>query len=198
MNKLTPQDLWPLETYARRRGDFRARVMAHKRDRQLMLGDHLRLLFEDRTTVQYQIQEMLRIEKLFEEAEILDELNAYNPLIPDGSNWKATLMIEIADVPERRRRLQAMVAVEHRVWMQVGTLEPVFAIADEDMERSTDEKTSSVHFLRFELTPAMLSAAAKGRALHAGVDHPACRIGPLEVGDALRRELVSDLVSLTH
>ncbi len=198
MNKLTPQDLWPLEVYARKRGDFRSRVMAHKRDRQLVLGEQLRLLFEDRTTVHYQIQEMLRIEKLFEEADIRDELSAYNPLIPDGSNWKATLMIEISDVTERRRRLQEMVGVEHRVWLQVGTLEPVFAIADEDMERSTGEKTSSVHFLRFELSPAMLIAAARGRVLHAGVDHPACRIGPQKVSEALRRELVGDLTLLTH
>jgi hypothetical protein len=193
MDKLTPQDLWPLETYARMRGDFRARVMAHKRDRQLLLGEHLRLLFEDRTTVQYQVQEMLRIEKLFEEAEIRDELDAYNPLIPDGSNWKATLMIEIADVPERRRRLQAMVGVEHRVWIQVGTLEPVFAIADEDMERSNEEKTSSVHFLRFELTPAMRSAATRGRALHAGVDHPACSIAGQLIDLGLQRALQGDL-----
>ncbi len=193
MDKLTPQDLWPLETYARMRGDFRARVMAHKRDRELLLGEHLRLLFEDRTTVQYQVQEMLRIEKLFEEAEIRDELDAYNPLIPDGSNWKATLMIEIADVPERRRRLQAMVGVEHRVWMQVGTLEPVFAIADEDMERSNEEKTSSVHFLRFELSPAMLNAAVRGRALHAGVDHPACNIAGQLLDSGLQRALQGDL-----
>lgn len=193
MDKLTPQDLWPLETYARMRGDFRARVMAHKRGRQLKLGEHLRLLFEDRMTVQYQIQEMLRIEKLFEEAEILDELNAYNPLIPDGSNWKATLMIEISDVPERRRRLQEMVGIEHRVWMQVGSLDRVFAIADEDMDRSTEEKTSSVHFLRFELSRAMVAGALEGMELQAGVDHPACHITGQVLDAGLQIALQGDL-----
>ena len=193
MDKLTPQDLWPLETYARMRSDFRARVMAHKRDRQLKLGEHLRLLFEDRTTVKYQIQEMLRIEKLFEEAEILDELNAYNPLIPDGSNWKATLMIEISDVPERRRRLQEMVGIEHRVWMQVGSLDKVFAIADEDMDRSTEDKTSSVHFLRFELSRAMVAGALEGMALQAGVDHPACHIAGQVLDAGLQTALQGDL-----
>lgn len=197
MDKLTPQDLWPLETYARKRSEFRARVMAHKRSRQLMLGAHLRLLFEDRTTVQYQVQEMLRIEKLFEEADILDELDAYNPLIPDGANWKATLMIEFTDVAERRRRLQEMVGIEHRVWMQVDEQSRVFAIADEDMERSTEDKTSSVHFLRFELSGAMLSALAGGAAVQAGVDHPGCHLAGQPLAAKLQAALLGDL-TLPH
>ena len=198
MDKLTPQDLWSLETYARKRSEFRARVMAHKRGRLLMLGEHLRLLFEDRTTVHYQVQEMLRIEKLFEEADIRDELDAYNPLIPDGANWKATLMIEFIDVAERRRRLQEMVGIEHRVWMQVDELPRVFAIADEDMERSTEDKTSSVHFLRFELTPDMVAAACAGTPVSAGIDHPAYSAEATKLSPALREALVGDLAPVTH
>ncbi len=194
MNKLTHADLWPLEIYARRRSEFRAQVMAHKRSRQLMLGENLRLLFEDRTTVQYQIQEMLRIEKLFEEAEIQDELDAYNPLIPDGANWKATLMIEFTDVPERRQRLRDMVGIEHRIWLQAGEFDRVFAIADEDMDRSTEDKTSSVHFLRFELSKDMVAAVAAGDAVRAGVDHPACLIDAQPLDAALRDALAQDLL----
>jgi hypothetical protein len=198
MSKLTREDLWSLEEYSVKRPDFRTEVLAHKKNRQLQLSDNARLLFEDTLTLRYQIQEMLRIEKLFEEAEILDELNAYNPLIPDGSNWKATLMIEISEVPERRRRLQEMVGIEHRVWMQVGSLERVFAIADEDMDRSTEDKTSSVHFLRFELSQPMVAGALKGMALHAGVDHPACHLEPTRVSEELRRALAGDRTPVAH
>lgn len=195
MNKLTRDDLWPLEHYAQRRAEFRAEVMAHKRNRQLQLGDHLRLCFEDRTTIQYQIQEMLRVEKLFEPGEIQDELDAYNPLIPDGANWKATMMIEYADVEERRQRLGQLVDIEHRVWLQVGELARVFPIADEDLERSTPDKTSSVHFLRFELTPEMVEAVRSGAAIHAGVDHPAYPVESAEIDARLRASLAGDLTA---
>ncbi|MFC6669307.1 DUF3501 family protein [Marinobacterium aestuariivivens] len=198
MTKLTPDDLWSLETYARRRAEFRAEVMSHKRNRQLMLGEHVRLFFEDRTTIQYQIQEMLRVEKLFEVQEIQDELDAYNPLIPDGSNWKATMMIEFTDVEERHRRLAEMVGIEHRVWMRVGDLDRVTPIADEDMERSTEDKTSSVHFLRFELTPEMVGAACAGAKVTAGIGHPAYRVEATELSPALRDALVGDLAPVTH
>ncbi|NVK40044.1 MAG: DUF3501 family protein [Oceanospirillaceae bacterium] len=198
MTKLTRDDLWSLEVYAQRRNEFRTEAMAHKRLRQLLLGEHLRLFFEDRTTIRYQIQEMLRVEKLFEAQEIQDELDAYNPLIPDGANWKATMMIEYTDVAERRRRLAELVGVEQRVWLQVGDLDRITPIADEDMERSTDDKTSSVHFLRFELTPEMVGAACAGAPISAGVDHPAYNIGPEEVNEELRKALVSDLKPVAH
>jgi len=171
MNKLTRQDLYSLEAYAEARNDFRARVMAHKKNRRVPLGPILTLYFEDRLTMQYQIQEMLRAERIFEAAGIMEELDAYNPLIPDGSNWKATLMIEVPDVDERRAVLAQLVGVESQVWMRVEGFAPVFAIADEDMERETEEKTSSVHFLRFELMPDMIAAVHQGRALGAGVSH---------------------------
>lgn len=198
MTKLTRDDLWSLEVYAQRRNEFRLEAMAHKRVRQLVLGEHLRLFFEDRTTIRYQIQEMLRVEKLFEAQEIQDELDAYNPLIPDGANWKATMMIEYTDVDERRRRLAELVGVEHRVWLQVGDLDRIMPIADEDMERSTEDKTSSVHFLRFELTPEMVGAACAGAPISAGVDHPAYSVGPAEVNEELRKALVSDLKPVAH
>lgn len=193
MDKLAPADLYSLEEYARHREEFRARVLEHKRHRRVHLGEHLTLCFEDRLTMQYQVQEMLRVERIFEAEGIQDELEAYNPLIPDGSNWKATLLIEFPDSDERARRLAQLVGIEHRVWVQVGELPPVSAIADEDLERSTEEKTSSVHFLRFELAPAMIDALKDGAGLRAGVDHPRYAARVEDVPDAVRESLIADL-----
>jgi len=193
VNKLSADDLWTLEDYARRRDEFRREVMAHKRDRQVVLGEHARLLFEDRTTIRYQVQEMLRVERIFEREGIQDELEAYNPLIPDGSNWKATFLLEYADVDERRQATVDLVGIEDRVWVQVEGCEPVYAIADEDMERDTPEKTSTVHFLRFELDPAMAGRAREGAALAMGIDHPHYRETLNPVPPAVRDSLAGDL-----
>lgn len=191
--KLTRDDLFSLEKYAEVRVDFRARVIAHKKHRQVRIGEWATLYFEDRLTMQYQIQEMLRVERIFEAAGIQDELDAYNPLIPDGSNWKATFMIEVPDPEERKRVLAGLVGIEDRIWVKVGDCEPVYAIADEDMERETEEKTSSVHFLRFELAPAMVAAAKQGAAIGMGIDHPGYRHEIAAVADGVRAALVADL-----
>ena len=193
MKKLTRQDLYPLETYAGMRAEFRARVMAHKKDRQVEIGPHATLYFEDSLTMQYQVQEMLRVERIFEAAGIEEELEAYNPLIPDGSNLKATFMLEYADLAERQQALARMVSIEDRVWLRVEGFDAVWAVADEDLERATAEKTSSVHFLRFELTPAMATAAKQGACLGMGIDHPAYRHGVEAVADSVRRALAADL-----
>lgn len=193
MNKLDLDDLYSLEEYARNRDEFRARVMEHKRHRRLHLGDHVTLCFEDRLTIRYQVQEMLRAERIFEADGIQAELDAYNPLIPEGNNWKATMLIEYPEVAERERELQRLVGIEHRVWMQVGDHEPVAAIADEDLERSTESKTSAVHFLRFELSPEMVAALKDGAPLRAGVDHPAYSLRLEAVPELLRESLVADL-----
>ena len=190
---LTRSDLLSLEAYARERNAFRQRVIAHKKDRQVQLGEHLHLLFEDRLTIHYQIQEMLRAERIFEGAGIDDELAAYNPLIPDGDNWKATMLIEYPDVDQRRAALGRLVGVEDRVWTRVGGGQRVFAIADEDLERSTEDKTSSVHFLRFQLTPAMVAAARAGAAIAFGVDHPHLKESRDPVAEATRATLAADL-----
>ena len=193
MNKLTKEDLFRLEKYSEMRGDFRARVMAHKKNRNLGVGSNARLYFEDALTMQYQIQEMLRVERIFEAAGIQDELDAYNPLIPDGCNWKATFMMEYPDVEERRRMLAQLKGIEQRVWVQVADFERVYAIADEDLEREDEEKTSSVHFLRFELSPEMAAAVKAGAAVSAGIDHAnyshAVEPVPQNVRDALARDL---------
>ena len=173
MPTLSRADLWSLEEYAERRPTFRHEVMAHKKNRQVALGEHARLYFEDSLTIKYQIQEMLRIEKVFEAAGINEELEAYNPLIPDGHNWKATFMVEYADPGERARRLAELIGIEDKVWLQVQDCERVYPIADEDLERANETKTSSVHFLRFELTPAMIAAVKQGADILAGIDHPA-------------------------
>ena len=169
--KLSVDDLYSLEDYAARRAEFRKQVMAHKKHRTVELGRHARLLFEDGMTIQYQVQEMLRAERIFEQAEIQDELDAYNPLVPDGRNLKATLMLEYTDVEERRSALAGLVGVEDRTWVQVEGFERVYAIADEDMDRETEEKTSSVHFLRFELSDDMVGALREGNAMAVGIDH---------------------------
>jgi len=162
-----------LEQYAAERAAFRAQVMAHKKDRQVAIGPNATLYFEDRLTVQYQVQEMLRIERIFEPQEIEAELAAYNPLIPDGSNWKATFMLEFPEVEERRVALAAMIGIEDRVWVQVDGHAKVYGIADEDLERANADKTSAVHFLRFELDPASAAALREGAGVAMGMDHPA-------------------------
>jgi hypothetical protein len=191
--RLRPEDLFSLEQYAKQRPEFRPKVIAHKRNRTLQCGPNATWCFEDRLTVQYQVQEMLRIERIFEAEGIADELAAYNPLIPDGSNWKVTLLIEFPEVEERRVALARMKGIEDRCWVQVAGHERVFAVADEDLERENEEKTSSVHFLRFELTPAMVAAAKGGAAISIGMDHEAYRhvIDPLPA--AAREALVRDL-----
>jgi hypothetical protein len=172
MNKLTRNELWKLEDYARERAAFRARVLAHKKTRTIHLGAHLTLMFEDRMTVQYQVQEMLRIERIFEADAIDEELGSYNPLIPDGTNLKATMLIEYADVDERRRELEKLCGVEHLIAIRVGDDKPVVAIADEDLDRSNETKTSAVHFLRFELSPGQIARLRSGAALAFEVSHP--------------------------
>ena len=182
-----------LEAYAKARPEFRAKVMAHKKNRMLQMGGHLTLIFEDELTIRYQIQEMLRAERMFEEEGIQGELDAYNPLVPDGANWKATLMIEYPDVDERHRMLARLIGIEDRVWVQVAGHGRVYAIADEDLERENAEKTSAVHFLRFELEPAMAQALKTGAALAVGVDHPEYRHTIDAVDPAVRGSLVNDL-----
>ena len=193
MKKLTRDDLYPLEKYAEVRPGFRAQVMAHKQNRQVAIGPNATLYFEDRMTMQYQVQEMLRIERIFETQGINDELAAYNPLIPDGSNWKATFMVEFPDVEERRVALKRLKGVENKVWARVAGFEPVRPIADEDLEREDEEKTSSVHFLRFELTPDMVRAVKQGAAISMGIDHPAYTHQVDPIPAATRDSLAQDL-----
>jgi hypothetical protein len=193
MQKLTRDQLMPLEQYAKTRNEFRAKVIAHKKNRQVQIGPNATLYFEDRLTMHYQVQEMLRAERIFEEEGIEDELNAYNPLIPDGSNWKATFMIEYGDEDQRRVALAKMIGVEHKVWVQVEGHDKVRPIADEDLERTTEEKTSSVHFLRFELTPAMIKAVKSGAAVSMGIDHPAYTHSVSPLPGAIRASLAQDL-----
>ena len=171
MKPLKRSDLMTLEQYAEQRADFRARVLEHKKSRRVDIGPNLSLYFEDRLTIQYQVQEMLRIERIFEAAGIEEELQAYNPLIPDGSNLKATAMLEFEDVELRRKRLAELVGIEHTIWAQVEGQEKVFAISNEDLERSTGEKTAAVHFMRFEFSPRMVDALRHGAALSFGCDH---------------------------
>ena len=186
---LKRSDLMSLEQYSEKRGEFRGRVIAHKKHRRVGVGPHLFLYFEDRLTVQYQVQEMLRIEKIFESAGIEEELAAYNPLIPDGHNLKATAMLEYQDVKERKRQLALLKGIEDLVWIQVDGFDRVFAISNEDLERSNAEKTSAVHFMRFELEPAMIAALRRGAALKMGSSHEFYRhvteVGPLTHGALL-------------
>jgi hypothetical protein len=193
MAKVTRDSLMTLEAYARARNDMRAKVLEHKKNRKVPLGAHVTLLFEDEQTVRYQIQEMLRIERIFEDEGIRHELDAYNPLVPDGGNLKATMLIEYDDVEQRRRELGRLVRIEDRVWVRVDGHEKVYAIADEDLDRSTEEKTSAVHFLRFELDAAMVAALKAGAALGVGVEHEnyAAQAEPLP--DAVRDSLAADL-----
>jgi hypothetical protein len=193
MTRITRDSLLTLEAYAKTRQDFRARVLAHKKARTVHLGEHLTLLFEDELTIRYQIQEMLRIEKTFEDAGIQDELDAYNPLVPDGRNWKATMLVEFEDADERRRALSRLRGIEDRVWVQVEARPRVYAIADEDLERENEEKTSAVHFVRFELAPDTIAALKAGAALAMGVDHPQYTATLRPVPDETRRALLADL-----
>jgi hypothetical protein len=193
MNKLTHDSLYTLEHYARIRPEFRQRVIEHKKSRQVRLSDHAALYFEDALTMQYQVQEMLRLERMFEPERIQDELDVYNPLIPDGSNWKATFMIEYADEAERKRALARLIGIERAVWVQVAGCDRVHPVANEDLERETEDKTAAVHFLRFELTPAMVRALKAGAPLAMGIDHPHYQAGVAAVADEVRASLLEDL-----
>ena len=190
---LTRSDLWSLEEYAQRREAFRVEILEHKKARRILLGDHILLMFEDETTVKYQIQEMLRIEKVFEAAGIQDELDAYNPLIPDGDNWKCSLLIQYEEVDERRERLSALVGIEDKIWLQVGAESRIYPIADEDMDRSREEKTSSVHFLRYQLNPDQVTELRDGASIIAGVEHDAYPVDDVVVGEDVRLALLGDL-----
>jgi hypothetical protein len=193
MASISRNSLMSLEQYASRRAEFRTRVMAHKHNRKVHLGEHVTLLFEDELTIRYQIQEMLRAERIFEEEGIVEELDAYNPLVPDGSNWKATMLIEYPDESERRKALARLIDIEDKVWVQVNGQAKAFAVADEDLERETDEKTSSVHFLRFELTAGMKDALKQGQPLAMGIDHPNYQVTLNQVPEAVRQSLINDL-----
>ena len=193
MPRITRESLLPLETYARRRIVFRSEVMAHKKLRKVPLGEHVTLIFEDELTVRYQIQEMLRAERIFEDELIQDELDAYNPLVPDGRNFKATMMVEFPDPEERRVWLGRLIGIEDKTWLQAEAHDRVWAIADEDMDRENEQKTSSVHFLRFELTDEMADALKGGAKLLVGIDHPAYDVSvvlPPNVQTTLTKDLV--------
>jgi len=192
MNKLSRDDLFSLERYARERPAFRERVLRHKHDRQIAVGPHVTWLFEDRLTIQYQVQEMLRAERIFEPEGITEELDSYNPLIPDGHNWKVTLLIEFPDEAERRRALVELRGLERCCWIEVERHERVVAVADEDLERENEEKTAAVHFLRFELTPAMIATLRAGGNLAVGVAHPRYRHEIAPVPEATRAALLAD------
>jgi uncharacterized protein DUF3501 len=192
MSRIDRASLMTLETYARERPQFRAKVIAHKKDRTVHLGEHVTLVFEDELTIRYQVQEMLRIERIFEEEGIQEELAAYNPLVPDGRNFKASMMIEYPDQVERARRLAELIGIEDKVWIQVKGHERVWAVADEDLDRENEQKTSAVHFLRFELEEAIAQALKKGAGLTVGIDHPrysATLEAPAAVRDSLARDL---------
>jgi hypothetical protein len=193
MPRITRESLMSLEAYAKVRPDFRANVIAHKKNRTVTLGEHVTLQFEDEMTMRYQIQEMLRAERIFEEQGIRDELNAYNPLVPDGSNWKATMLIQYPDVAQRQKALEELIGVEDRVWVQVEGCPRVYAIADEDMPRENDSKTSSVHFLRFELDPSMKLALRGGSGIRVGVDHPRYQATLDAAPASVRESLLKDL-----
>ena len=193
MAKVSRESLMTLEAYAKARPTFRAKVLAHKRARTVHLGEHVTLVFEDELTMRYQIQEMLRIEKTFEDAGIQDELDAYNPLVPDGRNFKATMLLEYENVDERRAALARLKGIEDRVWVQVEGCPKVYAIADEDLPRENEQKTSAVHFLRFQLTDEMAAALKYGVGLGLGVDHPQYTAEIPAVGEATRKALTADL-----
>ncbi len=193
MQKLTRGDLYSLEQYSDIRDEFRDEVLQHKRDRRLELGTNTALYFEDRQTMQYQVQEMLRIERIFEASGINEELEVYNALIPDGANWKATFMVEFPDSEERRVMLQQLVGVENRVYVQIGDSDRNYAIADEDLERSDEKKTSAVHFLRFELADEQVKALKSGAPIVAGIDHASLQVEISPVAENIRQSLIGDL-----
>ena len=194
MNPITLHDLMTLEGYDKARSSFRQAVMSRKKNRLVSIGPDVVLSFEDRTTILYQVQEMLRVERIFKRAGIQEELDAYNPLIPDGSNWKATMMIQIPDVATRREALTRLVGIEMRCWVRIDDHDAVYAIADEDMERATKDKTSAVHFLRFELPPVARDGVQGGGRITMGIDHPSYRHSldpvPAPLSDSLRDDLV--------
>jgi hypothetical protein len=195
MPRITPESLLTLEAYAKARSEYRARVMAHKKNRIVHIAGNVTLIFEDELTIRYQVQEMLRAERIFEDAGIADELDAYNPLVPDGSNWKATMLIEYPDEAERRVMLGKLIGIEDRVWVEVRGCPRVYAIADEDLERETGEKTSSVHFLRFELDPSMVAALRHGAPLAVGIDHPNYSVTVDALDAGVTASLVGDLTA---
>lgn len=192
MQKLTHESLYNLEQYARSRPEFRAKVMAHKKNRRVALGEHAALYFEDALTMQYQVQEMLRLERIFEPELIQEELDVYNPLIPDGGNWKATFMVEYPDENERRAALARLIGIEDTVWVRVDGFDKVHPIANEDLDRSAPDKTASIHFMRFELSPPMRAAVKAGAGIFAGIDHANYTVD-VQVPGAVRDSLASDL-----
>jgi hypothetical protein len=192
-NVLERKDLWSLEQYAEKREAFRVEVLAHKQNRRVLIGQHILLVFEDDKTIRYQIQEMLRIEKVFEAAGIKEELEAYNPLIPDGDNWKCSMLIQYPEEEERRRRLGELLDVENRVWVQAGETEKLFALADEDLERANNDKTSAVHFLRFQLGAAQVRAVKDGATVTFGIDHENYQEGDVLVSENVRKSLAADI-----
>ena len=193
MQKLTRKDLYSLEDYLEMRDDYRKKVMAHKKDRRLELGDNVLMMFEDRLIMQYQVQEMLKAEKIFDAAGIEEELGAYNPLIPDGNNWKATMLIQYPDVEERQKQLAQLIGIENKIWMQVDGFDKIFAIADEDLERDTEEKTSAVHFMRYQLDDEMIAAVKGGAAISAGIDHENYQTTVSPIASNIRDSLAADL-----
>ena len=193
MTKLTRKDLYSLEEYSEMRNDYRRKIMAHKENRRLELGDNILLSFEDRLIMQYQVQEMLKAEKIFEAEGIEEELAAYNPLIPDGTNWKATMLIQYPDVEQRQKQLTRLIGIEQQIWMQVEGFDKVYAIADEDLERDNAEKTSAVHFLRYELDNNMINAVKAGAAISAGAEHENYQAVVSPISANVRDSLVTDL-----
>ncbi len=193
MNKLDRSQLYSLEEYAEKRAEMRARVMAHKQNRRLPIGPNATLYFEDKETIHYQVQEMLRVEKVFEAAGIEDELEAYNPLIPDGTNWKATFMLEYDKEEERRVQLAKLLGIDQAVWMRVGKLDIVRPISNEDLERETEDKTSAVHFLRFELDEDMIQALKSGESISAGIDHQHYSYSLTPIPANIQSSLINDL-----
>lgn len=193
MSKLSRDNLYSLEQYAEMRPEYRQKVMQHKKKRRIFLGDNATLYFESELTMRYQVQEMLRIEKIFDKEGIEEELAAYNPMIPDGKNWKATFMIEFSDENDRKAALAKMINIEEKVYVLVEGFDPVWAIADEDLERNTEEKTSSVHFMRFELTDEMIAALRNDKGLSMGIDHPAYTVKVDITDEKIRTTLMEDL-----
>ena len=190
---LERKDLWSLEEYAEKRDAFRAEVLAHKKNRNVLIGGHVLLVFEDALTLKYQIQEMLRIEKVFEAAGIQDELDAYNPLIPDGDNWKCSMLIQYPDVEERRVRLAELLGIENQVWATVGDGNKVYAIADEDLERANEDKTSAVHILRFQFDAETTAAIKAGGQITFGIDHENYPSDDVVLAEASRSSLAADI-----
>ncbi len=193
MAKLTRDKLDTLETYSENRNAFRQQVIEHKKNRRVALGEHASLYFEDEMTMRYQVQEMLRIEKIFEADGIQEEIEVYNPLIPDGNNWKATFMIEYSDESERRQALAKLKGIDKHVWIKVADCDPVYPISNEDLERESEEKTAAVHFMRFELSDEMISKAKSGQPIAMGIDHPEYTVSVDAIADNIRQSLVGEL-----